>query len=291
MPLLDLVPFAGFILLFAILWGIVYAAIPGVRKLLNLIARPLGRLAQRNSWLSRFFTEGHPFRAYLPVMLIVAAGIILTLVIGDSFLDTAELVHAHSTALQQTDARVHDWAVHRRVDPVTIFFVTMTNVGGPVGDGALVVAVAALLLRTKRYRWLAYLFVTAGGGAVMNLQLKHFFSRARPDVAEALRAAQGYSFPSGHAMGATVVYGALSYLAFRAIDRWSWRAATIAFAFTMIAAVASSRVYLGVHWLSDVLAGISAGATWVITCTVAYETLRRIRLVRVVGAAARQRAA
>ncbi len=95
-----------------------------------------------------------------------------------------------------------------------------------------------------------------------------------------LRLAQGYSFPSGHAMGSTVVLGALSYLAVRTTTRWQWKAAWLALAWTLIAAIALSRVYLGVHWISDVAAGVVAGALWVGVTTLAYETWRRIRLLR-----------
>ena len=78
-------------------------------------------------------------------------------------------------------------------------------------------------------------------------------------------------------MGSAVAYGALAYLAFRAIRSWPARAAVIAFLYTLVAAVALSRVYLGVHWISDVLAGVTAGTVWVTTTTVAYETMRRLR--------------
>jgi undecaprenyl-diphosphatase len=99
-----------------------------------------------------------------------------------------------------------------------------------------------------------------------------------------LRDAHGYSFPSGHAMGSAVCFGALAYLALRAIPRWRYRAAAIAFAFTMILAISASRIYLGVHWISDVGAGIAAGLIWVIAATVAHETMRRIRMVRALRA-------
>ena len=80
--------------------------------------------------------------------------------------------------------------------------------------------------------------------------------------------------------GATVVFGAIAYLAFRMLHAWPARAAALAGSFTMIAAIAASRVYLGVHWISDIGAGIAAGAIWVTATTVAYEASRRIRLVR-----------
>jgi undecaprenyl-diphosphatase len=95
-----------------------------------------------------------------------------------------------------------------------------------------------------------------------------------------LRRANGYSFPSGHAMGSAVAFGALAYLAFRVVRSWPAKAAAIAFLYTLVASVALSRVYLGVHWISDVLAGVTVGTVWVTTTTVAYETLRRIRRMR-----------
>ncbi|HEX9406623.1 MAG TPA: phosphatase PAP2 family protein, partial [Thermoanaerobaculia bacterium] len=62
--------------------------------------------------------------------------------------------------------------------------------------------------------------------------------------------------------------------------RWRWKAACLALAWTLILGIALSRVYLGVHWSSDVAAGIAAGALWVSVTTLAYETLRRIRMLR-----------
>lgn len=87
-------------------------------------------------------------------------------------------------------------------------------------------------------------------------------------------------------MGSTVVFGALAYLAFRTIHPWGWRAAALSLAGCAIAAISVSRIYLGVHWISDIAAGITAGTVWVIVTTLAYETFRRIRRVRALRAAA-----
>jgi undecaprenyl-diphosphatase len=192
----------------------------------------------------------------------------------------AEHLHDQGGKLHFVDTYVHDAAVQQRTNGATEFFGTMSTIGGPVGVGGTLVVVAIVLAVKRRYRWLIYLAVTAGGGALLNLELKHHFARTRPDVAEMLRRATGFSFPSGHAMGSTVAYGALAYLAIRALKAWKWKSAALAFAVTFVAAVAASRVYLGVHWISDVGAGITAGAVWVAFTTVAYETLRRIRLLR-----------
>ncbi len=162
----------------------------------------------------------------------------------------------------------------------TRLFVAMTLLGTPVGMGIVTGALSIVLALRKRWRWAVYLAFTGGVGGLLNLVLKSFFARARPDLAEALRAAHGYSFPSGHAMGSTIVFGALGYLAFRSLHSWRTRAAALAFCCTMALAISASRVYLGVHWISDIAAGIAGGLIWVIAATVAYETFRRIRRVR-----------
>jgi undecaprenyl-diphosphatase len=137
-----------------------------------------------------------------------------------------------------------------------------------------------VLVVRHRYVWAIYLVGTTGIGSLMLLELKRYFARARPDIAEALRRASGYSFPSGHSMGSAIVFGALGYLALRSQRTWRAKAAAMAAAVTLVITIAASRVYLGVHWISDVSAGVMIGAVWVTIATVAYETFRRIRAIR-----------
>lgn len=258
-----------FLLLFFLLWLLFYATLP-------LLERALGGAAH---WTTHF-----RYGDYIPVFVVLLAGLVVTSLAGDAFIDLAERVHLESSAMHQLDQDVHDWARAAESRDDTKFFTILTIIGTPAGLGVIVAAVTALLAVRRRWRWAAYLIFTTGAGGLLNLQLKAYFARARPDLAEALRHASGYSFPSGHAMGATVTFAALSYLAFRALPRWRYRAAAVAFAVSMIVAIASSRIYLGVHWISDIGAGIAAGTIWFATTTVAYETFRRIRLIRVLRA-------
>ena len=219
---------------------------------------------------------------YLPIVFMLLVGGAIAAWVGDQFVDLAELVVRKNSMLQQIDSQWHDMIVFARTPGDTTFFALMSVIGGPVVMGLVTAAAAVTLFLRKRHRWAIYLLVTAGGGALLNLELKRYFARARPALAEMLRRAQGYSFPSGHAMGSTVVAGALAYLAVRTLHSWRQKAAVIAFAVTFILAVAASRVYLGVHWLSDIAAGITGGLLWVVTTTVTYETFRRIRLIRAI---------
>ena len=257
--------FAAFVAVFLLLWLVTLAIGPTVERL----------LARTAHWTAKF-----RYRDYLPVIVVLAAGIAATAAAGDLFLDVAESVQAGSPVLHGVDAETHAWARDTRTTGSTLFFTTLTLIGTPVGLGVLVLLICIPLAIRERWRWAAYLIVTTGVGGLLNLQLKGFFARARPELAEALREAHGYSFPSGHAMGSAVTFGALAYLAMRIIPRWRHRAAAIAFAATMILAISASRIYLGVHWISDVGAGIAAGFIWVTAATVAYETMRRIRMVR-----------
>ena len=134
------------------------------------------------------------------------------------------LVQFGGVRLVRIDERTHAWARYTHTAGSTRFFNTMTLIGTPVGIGVIILIISALLLAKRHWWWTAYLIFTTAAGGLIDLQLKSFFARSRPDLAEALRQASGYSFPSGHAMGSVVCFGALSYLAMRAIPRWRWRA-------------------------------------------------------------------
>jgi membrane-associated phospholipid phosphatase len=254
----------AFLVVFLILWAVFYATLPALQRSSALTARFLA---------VRF----HP---YLPIAALLIIGGAIAAWAGDQFLDLAEALHANSPRMQDFDVLSHAWAISKRTAADTSFFALMSNIGSPVGMMGLAVLAAIVLAIQKKWRWLIYLAVTAGGGALLNMELKRFFARARPAVAEMIRQAHGYSFPSGHAMGSTVVLGALSYLAFRTAVGWKWKAACLAFAWTLILSIALSRVYLGVHWISDVAAGIVAGTVWVAATTISYETVRRYRFVK-----------
>jgi membrane-associated phospholipid phosphatase len=270
----------AFAAVFLILWAVLYAVLPALR----FVGRRLTRLVARSARIQEMVTR---HKSWLPVAVIVIAGAALTAWAGDGFLDLAERVRANAPAMRKFDTGVHDWAVSHRSGADTLFFDMMSSAGAPYGVAAIGGIVGLVLAIRRRWRWVLYLAVTMIGGDLFDWELKRYFARARPAMAEALRQAHGYSFPSGHAMGSTVAAGALAYLAYRASKSWPTAAASLAFGVTFVLAVAVSRVYLGVHWISDVAAGISAGFVWVITTTVAYETLRRIRHLRGLREAAR----
>lgn len=260
----------SFLAVFLVLWLLFFGAGPWFERLLKRTAH----------WTASF-----RYRDYLSVFVVLAVGIAATAMAGDAFLDIAERLQEGSPRLHAIDAMAHQWARDTRTPGATAFFTFLTLLGTPVGMAIVVLIAVIPLVARGRWRWAAYLVITSVVGGLLNLLLKSFFERARPELAEALRSAHGYSFPSGHAMGSTIVLGSLAYLAFRILSRWRHRAAALALSCTLVLAIAVSRVYLGVHWISDIAAGIAAGLIWLATATVAYETFRRIRLIRSLRAA------
>jgi membrane-associated phospholipid phosphatase len=133
-------------------------------------------------------------------------------------------------------------------------------------------ALAAAILAWRRHARWALLLLAVPTGMLANDGLKHVFGRSRPALEDPLVRLQTLSFPSGHAIAGTLFYGALCLVVVAHVRQLPLRMAAVTFALAMIALVAASRVYLGVHYLSDVLAGISFGVAWL---ALALEALAR----------------
>ncbi len=265
---------------FFIFWGAIHAFFP---PFLTLARAGFGRLARWLRGQARFgpmLGRLDPLRAYLPLLLALAIGTAVIVFAADAFTDLASALQTKSPAVQRIDVGANEWFHGRRSPEATALFVTITTVGGGLGMSVLVAALLVLLVRRGKKRWAVYLAATSLGGALLDQLLKYHYMRARPDMKEALLGAKGYSFPSGHAMGATVILGATAYLAARAIGGWRNKSAVLAAFATLALAIGLSRIYLGVHWVSDVAAGFAAGILWVTATTTGYELFRQYRLVR-----------
>jgi membrane-associated phospholipid phosphatase len=148
-------------------------------------------------------------------------------------------------------------------------FQWLTRLGDTV-TLAIIGVVVALLLLWRRHRWLALGWATTvAGGTAFNWLLKQYFQRARP-VHDGLETAQGFSFPSGHSAGSVIVYGMLAYLAMRLLPaRWH---VPVALAVAALAGtIGASRLFLGVHYPSDVVSGFAVGIAWLGLCITSIE--------------------
>lgn len=141
---------------------------------------------------------------------------------------------------------------------------------------ATLAAVAVLAWKKRRISAMLFLASVLGGFG-LELILKLLFHRTRPDLVPVLALELSYGFPSGHATMATVFFGGLAALVFHLTrKRLPRTAATVGAAFA-IGSVAFSRIYLGVHWLTDVAAGILVGLFWVIVAATATEMVAASR--------------
>ncbi|MBO9535453.1 phosphatase PAP2 family protein [Herbaspirillum sp.] len=235
-----------------------------------------------------------PHRGFLPARferghgpgLPLTAGVLATVVATLLFALVAAGIAADG-ALVRLDLELAAWFNRHAFSPLTELMLGYTHLHGTIG----VLAMGALLLwrmaRERQWYWVAELWLVVPGGMLLNFGLKHVFMRPRPHLDNPILVLHSYSFPSGHTIGATLLYAVLAaYLLSqpalsRRIGAWlragrrGTQAAVIGAALLLVALTALSRVYLGVHFLSDVLGAMLLGAAWFALCTTAIFTVFR----------------
>jgi membrane-associated phospholipid phosphatase len=175
------------------------------------------------------------------------------------------------------DAPVATWLGAHRSPWLTSAMRLATWFGSPWAVTGLAAALALYVLWRRHLRWLAVLLVTVPGGTLFNRLLKAAVRRGRPYLDDPVVTVTGYSFPSGHTLAATVLYGVVAaYLCAHTRD-WRLRALTLVSASLLVAAVGASRVYLGAHYVSDVLGSLAEGLAWLSLSLTAAHAIRRRR--------------
>lgn len=150
-----------------------------------------------------------------------------------------------------------------------------------VGSSRLAIGISivtlALLFFVLKHRMELILFVWVTiGSHLLNKLLKLWFNRERPTIHRLIEQA-GYSFPSGHSMAAFSLYGTIAYLLWRHLRRRGERAALILFTVLMTGGIGWSRIYLGVHYPSDVIGGYAASGAWLMLSIACMEAFRSFR--------------
>jgi membrane-associated phospholipid phosphatase len=219
-------------------------------------------------------------RSLVVAIVILVLGITIIALASDAFFDFATQLKANNPLIRQFDQGVHDWCVTHRNKAGNIFFGVITTLGSPLILN-VVISIAVMVKWRKHQRGTAlFLALTTAGGYGIQLALKQHYARARPLLAQAVQGAHGYSFPSGHATGSAVVLGAFAYLIIRGKHELHIKVFSVILAALLLVAVCWSRVYLGVHWLTDVIAGAGLGAVWLLAAILAQEIgwwMRRLR--------------
>ncbi len=203
---------------------------------------------------------GLPGSPRLWLMLFVACALAFGFfeVADDVFEDPLE----GETDTREFDASITRFFVQLRSKGLTQVAVDLTALGS-VSVLAVVAVLAYAVILTKRdHIGFAHLSVALLGALVWPSVLKTYFERERPDVVMHLVTVGDLSFPSGHAFGAAACYATFAFFCARYLERTLHEVLCYSLAFGIVAVVGATRIYLGVHYPTDVLAGLSAGGAW-----------------------------
>jgi undecaprenyl-diphosphatase len=231
---------------------------------------PSRRFARQIRFLqARLSPEG-----YLGLHLTV--GLLVILITGWWFADIAEDM-SREAATRLLDDNTTAW-FQAHATPLLTRTARVVTFLGSVGfvTGASLLLAGILAFRRSFYRLLG-LALTMGGGSLLNILLKHFFHRQRPVLENPLVTLSSYGFPSGHTMGSTLFYGTIAILVAHSLRNWRLQVLSFCIAAAVVVLIGISRIYLGAHYLTDVLGAIAVGLAWLSFCWTGVETLRRWR--------------
>lgn len=181
------------------------------------------------------------------------------------------------TGISWIDPRALDWLTAHRGEPLTGVFRVVTDLGDTLSMAILAALTISWFLLRRATAVAVLVGVAALGAGVLVVSIKHLVGRHRPPEVSRLVVEQSLSYPSGHTVSTTVVVGIVAITVIPHLhSRWI-RVTATAFAVTFAIAVGLSRVYLGAHWFTDVLAGWTVSLLWLTICVMAYTAVRRHR--------------
>lgn len=260
------------IMMVALVWFASWATRLGIRNGLPIVEgwrgqllqwasrRPPGRFVRIKNWLFFFLDPGRPESQILLVLAL--------LLVGSSWLFLGILEDVvTSDPLVGVDAAIFHWLQGLRTAPADHLMVGITELGGAGVLWAVALTVLGWLLLRRCWRTAGYWVITTAFAQLLVKVLKWAIGRPRP--LHLYSGVEQYSFPSGHATSTMVIYGFLAFLIARRqppLIRMFIAAITVA----GIALIGFSRLYLGAHWLSDVLAGWSLGLAWIVLMAIVY---------------------
>jgi membrane-associated phospholipid phosphatase len=185
---------------------------------------------------------------------------------------SGEVLEREAFAFDQT---ILLW-IHQFASPTfDRIMLTITELGNPDTVVVSAAITLAILLWRHYYQEAKIFLIDCFGGVILSYGLKIVFSKSRPNLWQSPIKETSFSYPSGHALGSTILYGFLAYILATRYPQLSLL--IYAFAVLLIAAIGLSRLYLGVHWPTDIIAGYSIGFLWVMFCTTMLK-LQKLKL-------------
>jgi membrane-associated phospholipid phosphatase len=180
----------------------------------------------------------------------------------------------------RTDERLAEWLHGRATDPLTDVLRAISWTGNFLTVLAVTLLAVGFFWRRRERTDAVFVALAFLGAQVLSTAMKLGFRRDRPFFPDPLATESTFSFPSGHALVSLAVYGSIALVLARRLSTRASRAFLLGMTALLVIAIGFSRLYLGVHFLSDVLAGYAAGVAWLAVLYVALELRSRRRLVR-----------
>lgn len=210
-------------------------------------------------------TRARPRASLVVEALLGVVGLLVFVVLAEAYVRGGRVA--------AVDVDVSRWVAESVPAGIESIARLFTWLGGPIGTAVVAGLAVVVLLRAARRGDAVFVVLAVLGSTALVAVLKVIYERARPDNGSAIPLPHSYSFPSGHAATAVVLYGALGLLlAGRARSR-PRAAAWLAAAFFMALAIGASRVLLNVHFVSDVAAGFAVGLAWLSCCAIVRDVL------------------
>lgn len=221
-----------------------------------------------HSFVARRFARGQ----YLGLHLTV--GLAISLIGLSVFAAITEDV-VHHDPITRFDLSLLDWLQAHATPAGQTIARSVSELGSGVALSAMGLAVAIVLAVRREGLFLAGWLTAFLGGELLNQALKRAIQRPRP-LHSTILSSQSWSFPSGHAMGSLIGYGMLAYVLIALTARGRrYRVPIVLVATLLVVAIGFSRLYLGVHYFSDVIGGFGAGVVWLSACISGLEVARR----------------
>lgn len=224
------------------------------------------------------FIARHVGGVYKRLATFVGIGFVVAIAVAFLFGKLAHEVREGET--QIFDERILTWFMQHRSPVLDSIMLELTAVGDMASLTVMVLVAAGLLWLTKNRDALALLLIGTIGGSALNTVLKGAFARPRPMIVEWVTDVQTTSFPSGHAMTSFAAFGALAYVMGRIAPNRRVRLIVWSAAAFMIVIIGVSRMYLGVHYPTDIAAGYLAGLAWLMFVAGCRTALRYFRARR-----------
>lgn len=217
----------------------------------------------------------HQYNVTLPYVITVAIALIVVVVGINVFIELTDTLK--SEALANYDYQITNYVISYRTPWLTNYLTFMTHLGD--AKGYLIVFTLVALISYfgfKRWKHTVQIIVVLTLALLSNLALKRVIDRARPDI-EHLVVAESLSYPSGHAMVAMAFYGFVIFLIYKFKLHIALKIAIICLLTLLILSIGISRIYLGVHFPSDIVGGFIAGFIWVVFCVVIFDVIEVFR--------------